>query len=688
MNFFPQIRNRFLLAWLLIAPALSLPASAVLAEPPTAAVADTPVPLAPVLSFLRDPGGRATLDDIRSGSPASGWQPARGGIPNFGYTADAIWLRFRVSYPENGDRVSRRWLVELESTRFDEIDWFLLENGHLVRSESAGHLRPPVRGGGHAGRQPRYPVLMLDELEPGRTFEVYLRLRTEMTFFTPLTLWPQAAWTPVVERRAWRGALFFGYVAGLSVLGIIMAGLTRNRGFLLCYSLLLASIGALLFCVNGYYSWLGWPGAVFWSRHGVLLWHGLALLGLVLFVRLIFEVPRHLPRLDRWWRGMAMATAAWMVLAPFGPYRMQIVAVQGVEAIACLAGVITGICFICRGVKSALWILAGCIGLCIWHPLLYLKFLGVLPMTVSMEQVMQVSAALAGLFFFGAMADRLRQIRYEGQIAARKENELREEMTRKLEQEVRERTEELRQAKERAEEANRFKTLFLANVSHEIRAPLSTLVGLSQAMWMQSGQMNLPTEFSRFLNQIRTGGQYLNLMLTNMLDISAAEAGRIPLHRTKLVLDEWLDSMRNLLEPIATNHDIRVRWDIGSDEDDILGIMETDSVRLTQILLNIAHNAIKFTPRGGAVAISVTRLENVLRLMVSDEGPGIPEVERESVFSAFRQSEAQALVRNDGVGLGLYVVQLNVGLLGGRIGIFDNVPCGARIVVTLPGAAS
>ncbi|EIQ01221.1 signal transduction histidine kinase [Opitutaceae bacterium TAV1] len=668
--------------------------------------------LAPFLSVLRDPGGKETFASVSDVSRAAGWQavPAAGRIPGFGYTDDVLWLRARISAPASADRASaasaslpssppsaasaasRRWMLELASTRFDMIDWFVVENGRLVFTAAGGNLRPPSGNIPGAGN-PRYPAIPLD-LTPERSVDVYLRLHTEGSAFVPLTLLPYDAWVQAVERQAWRGGLFFGYIVAMAVLGFILASLTRNRGFLLCYTLVLACAGGLLFCAGGYYSWLGWPWASFWVRHGVLLWHGLAIPGFVMFLRQIFELSRSSPRLDRCARALMIVIAAWLPVMPFGPYRAQIIAVQGVEAISCLITLVVAGLRMREGVKSARWIFAGCLGLCVWNPLRFLEFLDFVPMHMSSEQVMQISTALACIFFLGAMADRIREIRHESALAAQREREAHEAMTRRLEQEVRDRTADLRKAKEKAEEASRFKTLFLANISHEIRAPLSTLVGLSQAMWMQSERYRLPEDFARFLNQIRTGGQYLNLMLTNLLDISASEEGRIPLHLQSLDLDAWTSSVRNLLEPLATNHNVRLVW--LSEGDSGAGgagsppasrTIETDPLRLTQILLNIAHNAIKFTPPGGKVTIGLERTAGLLRLTVCDEGPGIPPGERESVFIAFRQTDIRAIASDGGVGLGLYVVRTNVDLLGGSVEIRGLSPCGTAFTVDLPAPA-
>lgn len=314
---------------------------------------------------------------------------------------------------------------------------------------------------------------------------------------------------------------------------------------------------------------------------------------------------------------------------------------------------------------------------------LLLQVLGVLPFLRISPSLVEMALAIGTTVFLFTVVGWVGRIQRENSRARDRELALQQEMLDRLEREVADRTADLRKAKEQAEQANRFKGLFLANISHEIRTPLSTLVGLSQAMWMQSARYSLPDEFSRFLNQIRSGGQYLNLILTNLLDVSAAEAGRTPLRWEEVRLAEWADSLRDLLEPIARNHDVRLDWQREFESE---RAFDTDPVRLTQILLNIAHNAIKLSAAGQSVEIGIREQAGVLELTVRDRGPGILESDLQAIFQAFTQSEGSTPVRtgDHGVGLGLSVVRLNVELLGGTVRAENRACGGACFTVTVP----
>ena len=241
------------------------------------------------------------------------------------------------------------------------------------------------------------------------------------------------------------------------------------------------------------------------------------------------------------------------------------------------------------------------------------------------------------------------------------------------------------QARAAAERATRAKSLFLANVSHEIRTPLSALVSLAQAMWMESEKHHLPREFAGFLESVRSGGNYLNLILTNLLDVSAAESGHLPVRADEFYLRDWTDDIRNILEPVASSHGVCLVWSLPDDGELRL---RTDQTRLTQILLNLAHNAIKFSGGGGrAVTIRLAAGAPGLEMSVSDEGPGVPPDRLGGLFGEFAQSQPSAPAFDRGVGLGLAVVKQNATLLGGGVRAEILPARGMRFTFTLPASA-
>ena len=233
-----------------------------------------------------------------------------------------------------------------------------------------------------------------------------------------------------------------------------------------------------------------------------------------------------------------------------------------------------------------------------------------------------------------------------------------------------------------AEAAHEAKSMFLAKMSHEIRTPLSALVSLSQAMWMRCQQENLDPGFNEFLNRIRSGGQYLNLLLRNVLNVSAAQSGRVPVSPSEFYLADWAEDIRNILEPIAGYHRGSISWSLPKNDE---VRVRTDQMRLSQIALNLGENALKFSNTAAApVRISLSIHGECLLLIVEDCGPGIPPEKRDAVFEEFAQAGSESSPLNEGVGLGLSVVKTNTLLLGGSLRAEAASSNGMKFIVQIP----
>lgn len=233
-----------------------------------------------------------------------------------------------------------------------------------------------------------------------------------------------------------------------------------------------------------------------------------------------------------------------------------------------------------------------------------------------------------------------------------------------------------------AERMAKIKARFLAGMSHEIRTPIAALVNISQSMLHESEKYSLPPEFLEHLETVRAGGRYLNQILTNLLDISAAESGHAPVRPAAFYLRDWVEDIGAILDPIARSRSIELVWCLPEDENEVF---TTDSVRLSQILLNLAHNAVKFSTRPGSrVWISISIVEGVLGLTVADEGPGIPPERIEGLFREYGQSDSGMHTADRGVGLGLAVVRQNTQLLGGKISTRALAPSGICFEIELP----
>jgi PAS domain S-box-containing protein len=220
----------------------------------------------------------------------------------------------------------------------------------------------------------------------------------------------------------------------------------------------------------------------------------------------------------------------------------------------------------------------------------------------------------------------------------------------------------LAQAKDEAQAANRAKSAFLANTSHEIRTPLNGLLGLARL----SQQPDLDEDTRRhYLNQMLDSAESLSGLISDILDLSKIEAGRLTLEHLPFALREMLGTMRMAYLTLAHSRGLEFKIDIDAD---VSAWVVGDPVRTRQILSNYLTNALKFTAQG-SVSVRVRRIEDGrLRFEVADTGPGIDAEMRVRLFQPFTQADESTTRRYGGTGLGLSICAELAELMGGTVG--------------------
>jgi two-component system, NarL family, sensor histidine kinase BarA len=265
--------------------------------------------------------------------------------------------------------------------------------------------------------------------------------------------------------------------------------------------------------------------------------------------------------------------------------------------------------------------------------------------------------------------------------------------------ELAQKTEKLEAECARLQELEASKYQFLATVSHELRAPLTSIVGYSEIL-AESMSDTVPGEQMDFVLTIREQADRLLALTTRLLDLSQLEAGSLTIRKEDTNLVRLLDNVRAALEPMARQRSIRLLAECDSGAP----MVWADATRLGQILLSLGDNALKFTPEGGQVRLSVhrvnramgqgnsdiaglvlaERLDPVLEIRVTDTGVGIPDTAKTKVFDAFYQLQSNSEHGRSGCGLGLSIVKHLVEAQQGKVWIEDNQPQGTVAVVHLP----
>ena len=230
-----------------------------------------------------------------------------------------------------------------------------------------------------------------------------------------------------------------------------------------------------------------------------------------------------------------------------------------------------------------------------------------------------------------------------------------------LEVRVQERTADERAARAEAERASRLKDDFLATVSHELRTPLNAILGWAQIL--TQGRNTRPEAAAQGLAAILRNARAQAHLIEDLLDMSRIVSGKIRLDLRTLGLAEIVDSAVGTITPAAQTKGVELEHAVADGAPSVRG----DSERLQQILLNLLNNAVKFTPEGGRVRVSVTASDGWAEVVISDTGQGIVPQFMPYVFDPFRQADPSPTRRHGGLGLGLAVVQHLVELHGGTV---------------------
>ncbi len=241
-------------------------------------------------------------------------------------------------------------------------------------------------------------------------------------------------------------------------------------------------------------------------------------------------------------------------------------------------------------------------------------------------------------------------------------------------------SEQIVKAKEEAESSNRYKSEFLANMSHEIRTPIGFITGLCYMMQDTS----LDEKQRDYVEKIQKSAKTLLYLVNDILDFSKIEAGRLEIDEQPVHLGEILDSVIESFRPAASKKNIRLTRSISPDMPEIL---ESDPLRLGQVLNNLVNNAIKFT-REGEIAVDARCLQKhkeyvELEIVVRDTGIGMTKEQQTRIFKAFSQADSSITKQFGGTGLGLVISRDLLNLLGGSVSVQSEYGKGTTFIINL-----
>ncbi|WP_410510323.1 CHASE4 domain-containing protein [Methanosarcina hadiensis] len=239
--------------------------------------------------------------------------------------------------------------------------------------------------------------------------------------------------------------------------------------------------------------------------------------------------------------------------------------------------------------------------------------------------------------------------------------------------------ERLLHEKQVAEVANRTKSEFLANMSHELRTPLNSIIGFSDLLYERIyGDLN--EKQVKAVGNISRSGKHLLSLINDILDLSKIEAGKLELNYKEFDLAGKLNTIKNLLSPIADKKHVEINIEI----DDDLTTICADEARFVQVMYNLVDNAIKFSHENGLVKVKAEKKGNLVEITVKDNGIGIKPEDQCKLFRPFSQVDSFSSKKFQGTGLGLSLVKQIVVLHGGYVWFDSKVEEGSTFAFTIP----
>ncbi|OON62878.1 hypothetical protein B0920_05450 [Massilia sp. KIM] len=558
-----------------------------------------------------------------------------------GVRQEPHWLHipFRLAADAPAD-----WVAQLDFALVDQLDFYLAEGTGPAR-----HLASAGRRQQHSGElDGRVPAVAL-HLQPGRDYTLLLRIQARGPKAAPLTLYQPAAYNRAALGEQMLQGVLMGIAACLFLYSLGQWISVREH----MYGKYAMFVGGL----TGYsLVWFGlgeqylWHGNEWLTTHMMGLSSMVAASGAYLFV----EQTLARPGMDRKF-SLLMKGCALLCLLMGLAWAFDLVGHLAMMAFTTTIGsapMLLGLPGAFRRARArdpiGIYFLVGWIASLAGSIVLSSVTIGALPVNFWTQHAL----------VFGVTLDMLIFLRIIGL-----------------------RTKALQSAMLRAEAEARMKSEFLANMSHEIRTPMNAIIGMSRLALLNEP----PPTLRNYLGKILGAGEHLLSLVNDILDHSKIEAGKLAIEAVPFELDELLEHLSAVTSVKSDAKGIELIFRVGPG---VPQRLVGDPLRLGQVLINLAGNAVKFTERG-EIVVAVEALETegkavTLAFSVSDTGIGMQPGQLERLFQSFTQADSSTTRKYGGTGLGLSISRQLVELMGGAIRADSTPGVGSRFVFTLP----
>ena len=566
--------------------------------------------------------------------PEDLWQQHEGNSLNLGFTQETLWLRFDLVFDENVLRERQPWFLNLNSGNLRHVHYYHYVDGKLVKEVETGTS---------------LPFAQRDVVH--RTFNFRLRptagqhqIRLRISSFANISIAPVLSqgkiWFEANSTEQAIDGVLFGILIMLALYNLSVFLFSRDPTFLLLF---FGMVAAFLWraAESGFASQFLYPDNP--QIHELVARISAAgyAAALVLFTRQLLMVSTWSPKLGRYHVFMA---ALLMLMVSFPIFRhfpgVGLLVIIGSSVVSIISTVMA----VRRNIPGARLFATG-IAICTLCALMNIgKIQGLLPQNMLTDYAGDLAIIIMGLLSSLALAGRIADERLQ---------------------------------RKAAEAETAAKSEFLANMSHELRTPLNATVGFSDLLNHQP----LNQQAREYVDKIQTASKHLLSVINDILDYSKLDAGKMQVERVAVHPDALLNHAQSMFAQAANVKGLQLN--VTSANEDVW--FEGDPTRLTQVLVNLTGNAIKFTEQGAiTISASIDRAAEQLTFSVADTGIGMTEKQKKMLFKPFSQADASTTRKFGGSGLGLAICKQIADTMQGHLTVKSTPGKGSTFSFQIP----